>query len=124
MNRSPRSAYVVAVILGLFAAFAPANLPLADPSFGLALLISSGIFGVLGFLLGVVWPNGRWRWGLWLIAPGLLLVTLGVISSRNFGRFFGDDLPFLVCGCIAAGLGGVLGARLRSPTSSAGDRSE
>lgn len=49
MTTSPRFAPAVAIFLGLVAAFAPANLPLESPSFGLALTISAVIFGFMGF---------------------------------------------------------------------------
>jgi hypothetical protein len=113
MSRPPRFAYAIAIFLGLLAAFAPANLPLESPSFATALVISTVIFGVAGLLLGMVWPGGSWRWGLWVVAPGLLLVTVGVITSGEFASFFGDDLPYLALGLVGASLGGRIGARLR-----------
>lgn len=64
MNRQPRLASTIAVLLGLLAAFAPANLPLESPSFATAILISTAIFGAAGLLLGVLWPVGAWRWGV------------------------------------------------------------
>lgn len=115
MSKPPRFAPVVAVFLGLVAAFAPANLPLESPSFAVALAISAVIFGIMGFVLGVVWRGVGWRWGLWVIAPGLALVTLGVISSRDFASFFTDDIPFLAVGFVTASLGATLGTRLRGP---------
>ena len=121
MNRQPRYAYVIAVLLGLLAAAAPANLPLESPSFATAILISTAIFGAAGLLPGILWPGGAWRWGLWVVAPGLLLVTIGLISSGQFASFFGDDLPFLASGLIAACLGGFLGARLREPATPASE---
>lgn len=91
MTSQPSYAYVIAIFLGLLAAAAPAALPLESPSFTILLLISTAIFGV----------------------TGLLLVTIGVISSRQFETFFGDDSPFLASGLLGACLGGAIGARLR-----------
>ena len=119
MSRQPRYAYAIAVFLGLVAAAAPANLPLDSPSFATAILLSTAIFGAVGLLLSILWPGGAWRWGLWVVAPGLLLVTIGLISTGQFTSFFGDDLPFLASGLVAACLGGVIGARLRKPATPA-----
>ncbi len=124
MSQQPRYANAIAVFFGLLAAFAPANLPLESPSFATAILISTAIFGAAGLLLGTLWPGGTWRWGLWVVAPGLLLVTIGLISSGQFGTFFGDDLPFLGSGLVAACLGGLIGARLRDPATPAGEDSD
>ncbi len=123
MSRQPRFAYAIAVLLGLLAAFAPANLPLESPSFATAIVISTAIFGAAGLLIGVLWPGGAWRWGLWIVAPGFLLVTIGLISSGEFGSFFRDDLPFLASGLVAACLGGFIGARLRKPATPASEGS-
>ncbi len=123
MSRQPRFAYAIAVLLGLLAAFAPANLPVESPSFATAILISTAIFGAAGLLIGTLWPGGAWRWGLWVVAPGLLLVTIGLISSGQFGSFFRDDLPFLASGLVAACLGGFVGARLRKPATTASESS-
>ena len=123
MSRQPRYAYAIAVLLGLLAAFAPANLPLESPSFATAILISTAIFGAAGLLIGILWPGGAWRWGLWLVAPGLLLVTIGLISSGQFASFFKDDLPFLASGLVSACLGGGAGARLRRPATPASESS-
>ena len=113
MNRAPLYAYAVTLFLGLLAAAAPANLPLESPSFFLALLISTAIFGGVGLLSGVLWPVGGWRWGFWVVAPGFLLVTLGLASSGELARFLGDDLPFLVTGFVGSSLGGAVGSKLR-----------
>lgn len=119
MNRPPLLAHATAVVLGLLAAFAPANLPLDSPSFATSLLISAVIFGTAGLLVGVVWPGGAWRWGLWIIGPGLVLVTIGLMFSGEVGRFLRDDLPFLVSGLLAAASGGWIGSRLRAPSTRA-----
>ena len=116
MSSPPRYAYAIAIFLGLLVASAPANLPLESPSFTTVLLISTAIFSVAGLLLGVLWPGGGWRWGLWVVAPGLLLVTIGLISSGQFASFIGDDVPFLAFGLVGACLGGVMGARSRGVT--------
>ena len=123
-QQQPRFAYAIAVLLGLFAAFAPANLPLESPSFTTALLLSTAIFGAAGILLGTLWPGGAWRWGLWVVAPGLLLVTIGLVSSGQLGSFLSDDLPFLASGLVGACLGGLIGARLRKPATQASEDSK
>lgn len=117
MTRSPRFAYVVAVFLGLVAAAAPANLPLESPQFATAVLISTAIFGAAGLLLGALWPGGGWRWGLWVVAPGFTLVTIGLVTSGQFAQFMNDDLPFLASGLAGACLGGLIGSRRRFATS-------
>lgn len=115
MKRQPIVAYIVGVFLGLVAAFAPAGLGLHSSPFAVALLISAAIFGVAGLILGLVWPGGGWRWGAWVVLPGLLLVTLGVLTSGEWESFLGDDLPYIVAGLIAASLGAYVGARIRGP---------
>ena len=124
MSSLPRYAYAIAIFLGLLAAFAPANLPLESPSFTTALLVSTAIFGVAGLLLGALWPAGGWRWGLWVVAPGLLLVTIGLISSGEFASFFGDDLPFLAAGLVGACVGGAMGDRSRGAAKPTGQDSD
>ena len=114
MKPPPRYAYPVAIFLGLLAAFAPANLPVESASPVTIFLASTAIFFVAGLLLGLIWPSGGWRWGMWVVAPGLLLVTIGLITSGEFASFFGDDLPYLVLGLAGACLGGRMGARLRT----------
>ena len=123
MIRTPRYAYVIAVLLGLFAAALPANLPLGSASLATAIFVSAAVFGAVGLFLGILWPNGAWRWGYWVVAPGLLLVVVGVLFSQEFGTFLRDDLPFLVSGFVATCLGGLIGARL-SPRKSAMSGSE
>ena len=123
MSRQPRYAYAIAVFLGLLAAFAPANLPLESPSFATAIVISTAIFGAAGLLIGILWPGGAWRWGLWVVAPVLLLLTISLISSRQFAYFFRDSLPFLASRLVAACLGGFIGARLRKPATPASEGS-
>ncbi len=117
MTRPPRFAYVAAVFLGVVAAAAPANLPLESPSFATAVVVSTAIFGFVGLLLGALWPGGAWRWGLWVVAPGFTLVTIGLITSGQFAQFMNDDLPFLASGLAGACLGGLIASRLRSGTS-------
>ncbi len=116
MKRPPRYAYPIAIVLGVLAAFTPANLPLDSSSIVAALLISTAIFGFAGLVLGTVWPSGGWVWGIWLVAPGFLLVTIGLIASGELGSFLGDDLPFLLLGLLGAGFGSGIGARLRGRT--------
>ncbi len=118
MNRPPRYANVIAVVLGFVAAFTPANLPKESLAFTTIVLISAVIFGTAGLLMGLLWPTRAWKWGLWVVAPGLFIVVISVIFSGEFGNFLRDDLPFLAAGLVTACLGGMIGARL-SPRKSA-----
>ena len=111
MKRTPRFAYGVALFLGLVAAFAPSTLPLQSSPLSVALLVSTAIFALAGLLCGVLWRAPGWRWGFWIVAPGLLLVTLGVISSGDWAGFLGDDLPYVATGFVGAALGATLGVR-------------
>ena len=117
MKRQPIYAYVVALFLGLLAAAAPSTLPLPSPSFVLALAVSTVIFGVTGLVLALLWPGGGWKWALWVVAPGTLLVTMGVIGDGDVYGFLTDDVPYLVLGLIGAAVGGRVGARMRSSGS-------
>ena len=117
MNRHPRYAIAVAIFLGLVAAALPASLP--SSSFAMALLISAAVFGCVGLILGRVWPGLGWKWGLWVIAPGLVLVVTGVLSSGEYESFFRDDLPFLAAGLVTASVAGLVGARLSPGSRSA-----
>lgn len=113
MNRPPWFARVTAVLLGLLAAIAPSSLPLESAPIVTALLLSTVIFFAAGLVLGVLWPSG-WTWGLWVVAPGFLLTTLGLITDGGLQRYLTDDLPFLACGLVGASLGALAGARVRT----------
>lgn len=54
-------------------------------------------------------------WGPRTVAPGLLLVALGVLTCGEWESFLGDDLPYIIAGLIAASLGAYVGARIRGP---------
>lgn len=113
MSRPPAYAYVAALFLGLVAAAAPANFPFAD-RFVLALLASTVVFGVAGFVCGILWPALRWRWALWIVGPGTALVTLGALTSGDYADFLADDLPFLLTGFLGAVVGAAAAARVRA----------
>lgn len=117
MARSPWYAYAVAILLGLVAAAAPAALPLEYPSFAVALLVGAAIFGIAGLCCGALWSVGAARWGVWIVAPGLALVVVGLISSGEVAGFLTDDLPFLVAGFLGATAGAIAGGRLRGRAS-------
>lgn len=113
MNRPPLYSYAVPIVLGLIAAAAPANFPFADRFF-LALLASTGVFGVAGLICGALWPVLGWRWALWVAAPGAVLVTVGVLVSGEYASFLADDIPFVATGLMGAAIGAGLGARFRT----------
>ena len=119
MDRPPLYAYVVPLLLGLIAAATPAMLPFAD-RFLLALLTSTAVFGAAGLICGLLWPALQWRWGLGVIAPGLLLVTGGLLTSGDYATFLADDLPFVITGLMGASIGAALGAALRKTAAPIG----
>ena len=121
MNRSPWYSHVLAVFLGLVSAAAPASLPIDYPSLAVALLVSTAIFGLAGLLCGTFWPVKGARWAGWIVAPGVLLVTFGLISSGELPRFLSDDLPFLAAGFAGSAMGALAGSRLRGDRSSRDD---
>jgi hypothetical protein len=71
-------------------------------------------YGALAFLFGYKWPQGGWKWGLWLIAiPTILLILPSFGASPvNLERtvyFFKLFLPLLL---LAAFLGALLGSKI------------
>lgn len=113
MKKPPVYAFALPLMLGFVAAATPANFPFAD-QFLVSLLASTGVFALAGAICGGIWPPLGWRWGLWVAAPGFLLVTLGVITSGEWARFLTDDLPFITTGLLGASVGSAGASRLRS----------
>jgi len=40
-------------------------------------------FLVVGAILGFVWPERSWRWGLWIAIPAVTLGVINVANSQN-----------------------------------------
>ena len=119
----PRLFYVLAVLVGLCGlplSFAVGSTMMGrsmpDDFLGLilgegpgALLAGVGIFavphGLLGAAFGYAWPAVSWRWGVWMSAVPLCLLTFFAPALNLF-------LPALALTALPAGAGACAGARL------------
>ena len=97
--KPPKYAYILGVIFGLLAFVFPAMFPI---SFPLALAI---VYLILGGIFGFIWPKESWRWGLWIVGPMIVLLSLSVLFAGQMDVFFKKDLPLLLLGLTAASLG-------------------
>jgi hypothetical protein len=71
-------------------------------------------YGVLGFLFGYKWPQGGWKWGLWLTAlPGifLALVWFENYSTRPSSSSIFFPIFFLLLLPLAARSGALWGSK-------------
>jgi len=73
--------------------------------------IGALVYGLFGFLSGVVWPSTSWKWGIILSGPLILILGFSLAFAGYLGVFVRKDLPVLVA-CVAAGCAGArLGSR-------------
>ncbi len=76
------------------------------------LLVGIVLF-IVGLILGFVWPEKSWRWGVWICVPIILLVGLSVLFAGNVDAFLKKDLPVMLVAFVASCVGGFLGARFK-----------
>lgn len=83
-------------------------------------------YGASGVVFGLRWPDGGWRWGLYLLAvwPPMLLfaVLLGgeVLWEGRWAGVLRELVEFtsvLVAACFGAEVGAIIGRRRRSESS-------
>ena len=78
-------------------------------------LMGGAIYGSLGALFGYWWPSGRWRWGLWVCLPVIIItgfypvyiVVVLLRSPSEILSFVAVTLPFagpVLFACIGAGV--------------------
>lgn len=86
-------------------------------------------YGVSGVVFGLRWPDGGWRWGLYLLAvwPPMLLFAILLGGEVLWeGRWAGvlreleEFALVLVAACFGAEAGATVGRRRRSDPSASG----
>ena len=117
---APRYAYVLAVCVGLFAL--PAAFALVDRMAAGALddfitgapvrdyraaCVAAGLFAlanaVLGAAFGLAWPEKSWRWGVWLCAVSVCLVSYIAYGLWDFLAWTALTLAPSCAGAYVAG---------------------
>ena len=76
-------------------------------------IVTATVLLLTGSLLGFVWPEKSWRWGVWICGPIILLVGLSVLFAGNVDTFLKKDLPVMLVAFVASCIGGFLGARAK-----------
>ena len=112
-NKSPRYAYVITLGFGILAVIISMMLSSIEMSFFESILRSVAIYLFFGTVVGLLWPIGSWKWGLWLSIPIVFLIGLSVLFAGNVGIFLKKDLPVLIAIVTSGGHGGLVGSRLR-----------
>lgn len=75
-------------------------------------LICAALYLVFGVVAGFVWRDKGWQLGLWIAAPGWLLVLFSLLFAGYVNKFLTSDVPFLVTSVVAASLGAYIGGYL------------
>ena len=104
-GRTPIWAYALGLFGGIAAMFAFVD----AAAFTLYLA-----FAVLSAIFGAVWPVTSWRWSLWVTAPLVITVLIGVVFD---GEVRVVDWLILIGVPIFAGAGGYAGAQVRARKS-------
>ena len=102
--RQPASQWVncLALVFGGIALF----LPVLGPYFSYMFLN----FLVFGAILGFLWPERSWQWGLWLAIPAFVLGLSTVVQNQGLGVL--PAMLLLVAQAVIAGaLTGWLGSK-------------
>ena len=101
--------YILAVAAGFLLLFIPSIQPFP--------YVNACFYLLAGAIGGYFWPSVSWRWGLWLVVPVLALTGLSVLFAGQIDVFLKKDLPLLLLGLAAAGIGGFAAARLRKKSN-------
>ena len=112
-KQSPRYAYVITLGFGILAIIISIMLTSIEMSFFQSILRNAAIYLFFGIVVGLLWPIGSWKWGLWLSIPIVFLIGLSVLFAGYVGVFLQKDLPVLITIVITGCLGGLVGSRLR-----------
>jgi hypothetical protein len=102
VDSPPFHAYVIAIGLGIPVFSIPDFQPLL---FALYFLFA-------GALLGYLWPQKSWRWGLWLIAPMFGVLGLSVLFAGGQGSII-KDIPIMLLVIASPCLGSFLLSRYK-----------
>ena len=111
--QSLRDAYVITLGLGILAVFVSLKMTSAEMSLLKSIFINAAIYLFFGVVVGLLWPMGSWRLGLWLSTPIVVLLVLSLLFAGYGDVFLRKDLPVLIPIVTTACLGGIIGSRLR-----------
>lgn len=104
--------YALAVLGGLISGYIALILTRRTSQVG---LFSEPItYGLLGVLFGFVWPQRRWKWGLWLSIPSFIFfASIGtfVAGQMDFLVFLALSIIPLITACLCSFIGSRLAAR-------------
>lgn len=114
MNKKlPRNAYVITLGFGLLAGIISAMLTPIEMSLYKGILINATIFFLFGIVIGLRWPTGSWKLGLFLPIPAVSFIGLSVLFAGHIDMFLKNDLPLLLAIVLTSSLGGLIGSSLR-----------
>ena len=126
MNTSDIRARIVAVIVGVLLLFFVAFVSDLWPKTSSLILftVCTAIYGVVGIVVGSVWPSSGWRLGLYLFAvwPPVLAFGTFLAWEHPINDVKGTlmdllgYLLFLIGGCVGAAFGSVLARRFATST--------
>jgi len=111
---------IAAVVLGAAALASPQVFLSPPPALLDVQRVIINTYGALGVLLGLVWPRGAWRWGLWLTAPVVLAVAVAAAApalSVVYPKPFIELALALIGSVLGAQLGALVGRRLGASDS-------
>ena len=111
-EQSPRYAYAITLGFGILAFVVSIKSTSVDLK---SILRLAAIYLFFGIVVGLLWPMGSWKWGLWLSTPFFFIIGLSVLFTGPgpVGVFLQKDLPVLITIVITGCLGGLVGSRLR-----------
>jgi len=112
-EQSPRYAYVITLALGILAVFVSMKMTSVEMSLLKSIFLNAAIYLFIGIVVGLLWPMGSWRLGVWLSIPIVILMVLSLFFAGYVDVFLRKDLPVLIPIVTTACLGGIVGSRLR-----------
>ena len=77
------------------------------------IILEATIYSFIGLVIGLLWPLGSWRWGLWLSIPIVLLIKLSILFAGNTHIYLEKDLLLLLTIIVSGFLGSLLGLFFR-----------